>query len=688
MSRRKSKEEKARPSPSETYPDAESLRETAALALGHRADEALAEDITDEHEHRALDKTWGDGPGFWGWLATTNHKTTGRRFIYTAFAFFILGGILAVLMRIQLARPENRFLNPDLYNQIFTMHGTTMMFLFAVPVMEAIAVYVMPLMLGSRSIAFPRLNAYGYWVYLFGGVMLWVAFLLNVGPDAGWFAYVPLSGPEFSPGKRVDFWAQMITFTEVSALVVATELITTFFKMRAPGMSLNRVPVYCWSMLVTAFMIFFAMPTVALASSCLIMDRLIGTHFFNPAEGGDPILWQHLFWFFGHPEVYIIFIPGTGFVSTILSTFARRPLFGYTAVVLSLVSTGFIGFGLWVHHMFAAGLPRMGESFFTGATIMIAIPSGVQIFCWIATLWGGRPVFKSPMMFVLGFFFIFVIGGMTGVMQGAVPVDLQVHDTYFVVAHFHYVLIGGAVFPLFGAFHYWFPKVTGKLLNEKLGHTTFWVMFVGFNLTFFPMHILGLRGMPRRVYTYQPHLGWEGLNLLATAGGVLLTLGVLLFIVNALKSIRAGALAGANPWGAATLEWATPSPPPEYNFLHPPTVDSRDTLWTQPADQPVVVGLRSDVREVLITRMLDAEPDLKQEFPESNIWPLLAALATTATFIGSIFTPWALPVGLLPLFVTLTGWFWPKRRDAEERPPEEVKEKHGEAWMKLQEQES
>ncbi|HJQ35306.1 MAG TPA: cytochrome c oxidase subunit I [Pyrinomonadaceae bacterium] len=667
--------------------DPEALRAYAAGFDAARTDDVLADDIADEHERAALEKTWGDEPGFWGWLASTNHKTVGRRFIYTAFGFFILGGILAVLMRVQLSRPENNFIGPDLYNQIFTMHGTTMMFLFAVPVMEAVAVYVLPLMLGTRNIAFPRLNAFGYWMYLFGGVMLWIAFILNVGPDAGWFAYVPLSGPEYSPGKRVDFWAQMITFTEVSALVVSTEIITTFFKLRAPGMSLNRIPVFCWAMLVTAFMVFFAMPTVALASACLLMDRTIGTHFYNPAEGGDPLLWQHLFWFFGHPEVYIIFIPGTGFVSTILSTFSRRPLFGYTAVVLSLVSTGFIGFGLWVHHMFATGLPRMGESFFTGATIMIAIPSGVQIFCWLATLWGGRPKFKSPMMFVLGFFVIFVVGGMTGVMQGAVPVDLQVHDTYFVVAHFHYVLIGGAVFPLFGAFHYWFPKVTGRLLNERLGHVTFWIMFVGFNLTFFPMHILGLHGMPRRVYTYQPNLGWGDLNMLATAGGVLLTLGVLAFIVNALRSLRAGALAGASPWDAATLEWATSSPPPSYNFLYLPTVAGRDTLWEQPADRPVVTGLRSDTRQVLVTRVLDAEPDLKVEFPDSSIWPLLASLATTAMFIGSIFTPWAVPVGMLPIAVTLTGWFWPKKKLAEERPSPEIKKEHGETWMRLKEQE-
>jgi cytochrome c oxidase subunit I+III len=637
-----------------------------------------AEEAIDERERSALEKTWSNLPGFRGQLTSVNHKTVGSRFIVTAFVFFVLGGILAVLMRIQLARPENTFLGPDLYNQIFTMHGTTMMFLFAVPVMEAMAVYLVPLMVGTRNIAFPRLNAFGYWVYLFGGIMVYVAFVLNVGPDAGWFSYVPLSGPEYSPGKRVDFWAQLITFTEVSALVVSTELITTIFKLRAPGMSLNRIPLYVWSVLVMAFMIFFAMPTVALTSLCLMLDRLVGTHFFNPAEGGDPILWQHLFWFFGHPEVYIIFIPATGFVSAIIPTFVRRPIFGYTALVLSLVSTGFIGFGLWVHHMFAAGLPAMGESFFTAATMMIVIPSGIQIFCWIATIWGGRPVFKTPLLFVMGFFFTFVLGGMTGVMQASVPLDLQVHDTYFVVAHFHYVLIGGSVFPLFGAFYYWMPKFTGRLMGERLGKLNFWLMFVGFNLTFFPMHQLGLKGMTRRVYTYLPGMGWENLNLAATAGGALLTLGVLVFIVNFFKSRRTGTVAGDNPWDASTLEWATTSPPPVYNFLHVPTVAGRDTLWTQPPDQPVVVGLRSDVRQVLVTKALDAEPDHKSEFPEPTIWPLLAALATTALFIGTIFTPWAVVWGSIPVAVTLIGWFWPKRRQAEEHPPEEVKEKIGE----------
>ncbi len=628
-----------------------------------------------------LEKTWGDKPGLWGRLSTVNHKIVGKRFIITAFVFFLLGGILSVLMRIQLARPENHFLGPDLYNQIFTMHGTTMMFLFAVPVMEAMAVYIVPLMLGTRSIAFPRLNAFGYWIYLFGGIMIYVAFVLNVGPDAGWFSYVPLAGPQFSPGKRVDFWAQLITFTEVSALVVATELITTIFKLRAPGMSLNRIPVYVWSVLVMAFMVFFAMPTVALASTSLILDRLVSTHFFNPAEGGSPILWQHLFWFFGHPEVYIIFIPATGFVSTIIPTFVRRPIFGYTALVLALVSTGFMGFGLWVHHMFAAGLPRMGESFFTAATMMIAIPAGIQIFCWIATIWSGRPIFKTPFIFSLGFFFVFVLGGMTGVMQASVPLDLQVHDTYFVVAHFHYVLIGGAVFPLFGAFYYWMPKFTGRMMSEGLGKLNFWLMFVGFNLAFFPMHQLGLKGMPRRVYTYPAISEWSNLNLAATVGGLLLGLGVLVFIINVIVSRRRGAVAGNNPWNASTLEWATSSPPPTYNFLYLPTVNGRDALWDAASDQPIVVGVRADARQVLVTKMVDADPDHIEQFPKPTAWPLFTALATTGMFIASIFTPWGVIWGSIPIAVCLIGWFWPKERQKDERAPKEIEQKNEERQL-------
>jgi cytochrome c oxidase subunit I+III len=615
-------------------------------------------------ERKRLERTWAVPGGIIGWLSAADHKTIGRRFILTTFAFFVLGGILAVLMRLQLARPENTFVDPDLYNQLFSLHGTTMMFLFAVPVMEAMAIYLVPLVIGTREIAFPRLAAFNYWVFLFGGAMIYIAFALNIGPETGWFSYVPLAGPEYSPGKRTDFWAQMITFTELSALGISVQLIVTILKQRAPGMSLNRMPLFVWAILVTSVMTVFAMPAVMLASTFLIMDRLIGTHFYNPAEGGDALLWQHLFWFFGHPEVYIIFLPALGFVSSIVAAFARRPVFGYTPVVLSLIATGFLAFGLWVHHMFTTGLPQLGASFFTAASMLIAIPSGTQIFCWIATLWGGRPQFRTPLLFVLGFFFIFVLGGMTGVMLASVPLDAQVHDTYFVVAHFHYVLIGGAVFPLFGAFYYWFPKISGRMLDERVGRWNFWLFFIGFNLAFFPMHQLGLIGMPRRVYTYPDGLGWNELNLLASVGAGLIAASIALFIANALWSVRYGPIAGDDPWEAGTLEWATSSPPPPWNFQNIPVVSGREPRWQESTPSQVVTGLRSDVRELLITGAVDAGPDHRGELPSPSVWPFLAALATAGLFIGSIFTPWAVPIGAVPLFITLVGWFWPKRGTA------------------------
>ena len=611
-------------------------------------------------EKTALEHTWRTLPGLIGWLAEVNHREIAKRYIVTAFIFFALGGIEAAMMRIQLSRPENDFIGPDLYNQIFTMHGTTMMFLFAVPMMTSIGLYLVPLQVGTRNIAFPRLNAFGYYTYLGGGLLLYAGFLLDIGPDTGWFSYVPLAGPEYSPGKRVDIWAQSVTFTEIAALVTAVELIATILKQRAPGMTLNRIPLFVWAMLVTSFMIIFAMPSVATASIFLAMDRLVSTHFFNPAEGGDALLWQHLFWFFGHPEVYIIFIPALGFVSSIVTAFTRREVVGYPVMVLSLIATAFIGFGLWVHHMFAAPVPELGQTFFTAASTMIAIPSGVQIFCWIATLWSGRPRLDTPLLFVLGFIFLFLIGGLTGVMIASVPFDRQVHDTYFIVAHFHYTLIGGAVFPLWAAFYFWFPKVTGRMLSERGGKLNFWLFFIGINITFFPMHQLGFLGMPRRVYTYLEGMGWGSLNLTASIGAVVITLSVLVFLANVVHSLRHGRVAGPDPWGADTLEWATSSPPPSYNFQHIPVVQGRAALWDRTPDEPVVTGLRSDVREVLVTSVMDAEPIYRHMHPSASLAPLAMAIGLGTGLITAIFTPWGIPLGIVLGLGALALWAWPR----------------------------
>jgi cytochrome c oxidase subunit 1 len=614
-----------------------------------------------------LDRTWESPPGFFGWFLHVNHRSIGKRFIATAFVFLILGGLEALVMRLQLSRPGNTLLGPDMYNQFFTMHGTTMMFFFAVPVMEGFAIYLTPLMIGARDMAFPRLNAFGYYVYLIAGVALYVAFALRMAPDAGWFAYVPLSNKEFSPGMRMDIWATMITFIELSALVAAVELIATILKMRAPGMSLHRMPLFVWAILVVAFMIMFAMPPVMVASIMLALDRTAATQFFNVAAGGDAVLWQHLFWFFGHPEVYIIFLPAMGMLSSLIITFSGRRVFGYTPLVLSLVATGFVGFGLWVHHMYAAGLPQLGSSFFTAASMIIAIPSGTQIFCWIATLWGSRPSFRPPLMFALGFFGIFVLGGLTGVMIAAVPFDLQVHDTFFIVAHFHYVLIGGAVFPLLGATFYWFPKITGRLMNEKMGHWSFWLAFIGFNVTFFPMHNLGMIGMPRRVYTYLDGLGWNGMNMLATVGAFVFAAGIGLFFWNALVSMRTGPIAGRNPWNADTLEWSTSSPPPNYNFREIPVVEGRYPLWDATGANPHVVGLRDDRREVLVTTVLDAKPECISVLPGPSPWPLALAISVSVAFIGMLWSMVWVPVGFALTFLSMAAWHWP--RHEVRRPP-------------------
>ena len=454
----------------------------------------------------------------------------------------------------------------------------------------------------------------------------------------------------------------MVTFTEISALVAALEIVMTVLKMRAPGMTWSRLPLFVWAELITAVMVLFAMPAVATASIMLGADRLIATHFFNPAEGGDALLWQHLFWFFGHPEVYIIFIPGLGMISQIVTTFTRRPVFGYPAMVAALLATAFIGFGLWVHHMFATSVHQLSQAFFTAASTMIAIPTGIQIFCWLATMWLGRPIWRTPLLFVVGFIVLFLIGGLSGVMVASVPFDLQAHDTYFVVAHLHYVLLGGAVFPLIGGIHYWFPKVTGRMMSERLGRWSFWLLFIGVNVTFFPMHILGLEGMTRRIYTYNEAMGWGSLNLLASCGAAIIVLGMTVFAVNLLRSLMRGEIAGPNPWGADTLEWATTSPPPPYNFVDTLVVTSRDGLWSYDDEIPLVTGLKTDRPEVLVTSIMEVQPVYRHEAPEPTVAPLLMAVVISGMLIAGIFTPWGIVVGTFGIGIPFYLWAWPSRK--------------------------
>jgi cytochrome c oxidase subunit I+III len=622
-------------------------------------EQALARDEQDAE----FDRVWRSPPGLLGWFTHVNQQRIGRRYIFTSFLNFLLAGLLAILIRIQLASAEQDFLGPELFNRLFTMHGTAMMFLFAVPMVEGLGIYLVPLMLGTRDLAFPRLSAFSYYVFLIGSVVLWVSLLVGAAPDTGWFSYVPLALKEFSGGKGVDVYATVVTFIEVSALAAAVELIVTIFKQRAPGMSLNRMPIFVWSILVMAFMIVFAMPGVIVGTVMLALDRLVDTRFYSPPSGGDPVLWQHLFWWFGHPDVYIIFVPATGVVSTLIPVFARRPLVGYTWVVLSIIATGIISFGLWVHHMFTVGLPAHADSFFSAASIMIAVPTGIQVFAWIATLWSGRPRLRAPLLFCVGFILIFVLGGLTGVMLASVPFDKQVHDTYFVVAHFHYVLIGGVVFPILAGLHYWWPKLTGKVMSEGLARWSFWATFVGFNVAFFPLHIVGFQGMPRRVYTYEAGLDWESSNLISTLGAFLLGLGVLLVVANMAWSTLKEEAAADDPWGADTLEWSIPSPPPNGNFRHLPAVEGRHPLWQRDptAPVPVVSGLRTDRREVLATTVMDARPDAVVVLPGPTPWPFLMALASTVGFVGSIFHPALFVVGFFLAFLATLGWLWPRR---------------------------
>jgi cytochrome c oxidase subunit I+III len=610
-----------------------------------------------------LTRTWETPADLAGWLTTVDHKKIGARYVTTSFAFFTLAGFSALGMRTQLAQAQNDFVSPETYNRLFTMHGTSMIFLFATPMLFGFGNFFVPLLIGARDMAFPRLNAFGYWVFLFAGLFMWSSWLDDAVPDDGWFNYVPLSTGRFDPGRGIDYYTLGLLFLGIATTAGAINFIVTIFKLRAPGMSLNRLPIFCWSILVTAFAVVFAIPPLNAANGMLFLERTFGAHFFDVAGGGNPLLWQHLFWTFGHPDVYIIFLPAIGMVSMILPVFTRRPLAGHVYVVMATVATGIISFGVWVHHMFATGLPALSLSFFAAASTVIAIPSAIQMAAWLTTIWKGRSVWKTPYLFVLGFIVTFVIGGVTGVMFASPPVDQQVTDSYFVVAHFHYVLFGGAVFPIFAAFHYWLPKMTGHLLNEFLGWVSFVLIFVGFNVTFFPMHLLGLWGMPRRVYTYQDGLGWGTTNLIETLGAYVLGLGILVFVVNFVWSWWGGEPTGDDPWGGGTLEWATSSPPPPYNFRAIPVVRSLDPLWDQPlldeaVDQapPVLTA----GRETLGATVLDATPEEVLQMPSESPWPPLLAIGLAVIFVGLLFEKWwGSYIGVAICVVALIGWLWP-----------------------------
>ncbi|WP_166254433.1 cytochrome c oxidase subunit I [Marinobacter salicampi] len=640
-------------------------------------------------------KTWAPRTGL-GRLSAVNNSIIGRRFIATGFVFFLIGGLLSLFMRTQLLFPENDFLSEELYNQFFTMHGTTMMFLFAVPIMEAFGIYLIPSMIGTRDLSFPRLGAFGYWCYLFGGILLYSSAIFGAMPDGGWFMYLPLTDKQFSPGINQDFWLLGVTFVEISSISGAIELIVSILKTRAPGMTLNRMPIFAWYMLAVSFMILIGFPPLILGSILLESQRAFGIPFFEIAAGGDPLLWQHLFWIFGHPEVYIIFLPAAGLVGAMLPAFARHTLVGYNLIVLAVVGTAFLSFGLWVHHMYATGISRFALAFFAGASLAVSVPSGVQVFSWIATLWRGKPVMRTPLLFILGFIITFVIGGLTGVMVAIVPFDLQVHDSYFVVAHFHYVLIGGMVFPLFAALIYYLPRATGRMLSERLGKWHFWLFFIGFNLTFFPMHLTGLLGMPRRVATYPAGLGWDTLNLISTIGSYTLTAGILVFLFNVIWHVKRGRPAGVNPWDSPDLEWSSVTPVPPFNTRSIPHITGRDPLWAQPDlarqirdAEGYLPTAEEGKREILATSTVGAKPEHVTRLPHPTFKPILAALATATIFSGILVSMyWLALVGLVIFVVILYLWLWGELPEKETKPvgnglelPIAVGDQHTPAWM-------
>lgn len=620
---------------------------------------------------------WAPKGGAYGWFASVDHKEIGHRYLVTAMAFLVIGGIEALVMRLQLAHADQRMVTPEIYDQLFTMHGVTMIFWYASPILSGFGNYLIPLLLGSRDMAYPRLNAFSYWTFLLSGVFLYCCVPFGEAPHAGWFAYVPYAGIKYSPGVGLDFYALALLFLTISTTVGAINFIVTILHHRAVGMSLGRMPLLMYSTLTTSVTIVFSLPALSVALIFLELDRRWHCHFFDPENGGSALLWQQLFWFFGHPWVYVVFLPATGMVSMLLPVFARRPIVGYPWVAGATMLTGVIGFCVWVHHMFAVGMSHASMTFFAAASMTISVFSTIQVFAWIATLWTGRPVLTTSMLFALGFLAALILGGLSGVVTAVIPFDWQVHDTYFVVAHLHYVLVGANVFPVFAAFYYWLPKMTGRKLGERLGRWSFALMFIGFNVTFFPMHITGAMGMRRRVYSYAVEQGFEGLNLTATIGAFVLTLGIGLTIWNFIVSLRRGEEAGRNPWNAPTLEWATASPPEPYLTEVLPKVRSRHPLWDSLDEYLDPKGERvfDDGRVALATTWRSAEPLSVAKMPEDTLAPLGTGLALTGLFFALLERSLSYAVlGGVATAVMIALWLWPEP-EKKPRTPLDVDER-------------
>ncbi|MGH9716657.1 MAG: cytochrome c oxidase subunit I [Candidatus Acidiferrales bacterium] len=630
----------------------------------------MATDTIAQH----LEELWETKPTIWGRLSTVDHKIIGKRYIITAMLFLVVGGIEALIMRLQLTSPNETILGPEAYNQFFSMHGITMIYWYAFPILAGFGNYLVPLMIGARDMALPRINAFGYWTFLFSGLFLYASLILANAPHAGWYAYAPYTLDPYSPGLGMDFFVLALIFLTISTTAGGINFLVTIFQLRAPGMSIGRMPLFMYSSLTTYFSVVFALPALTAACVFLELDRKWGFHFYDIAHGGHPLLWQQLFWFFGHPWVYVVFLPATGMVSMLLPAYARHPIVGYPYIAISTVLTGIVGFGVWLHHMFAVGEPQMSMSYFSAASMTISIFTAVQIFAWIATLWKGRPVLTTSLLFALGFIALLIIGGLNGVVTAVIPVDWQLTQTYWIVSHIHYVLIGANLFPVFAAFYFWLPKMTGRMMSERLGKWSFWVMFVGFNVAFFPMQLLGVFGMPRRIYTYPAGVGWSTLNLVVTIGAFVFGLGILISFINFFVSLRTGRLAGNDPWNADGLEWSIPSPPPSYAFDHLPTVVSRHPLWDDHDElyDPNNERVFDQDRLTLSTTWKDAEPVSVARMPEDTITPLVLSLTLSIIFIGILLTNlWLALAGVVLSLISTAVWLWPRQHPRVSFEPEE-----------------